>query len=320
MQRLRLRALATIPITVEGRKWGLLAFGGLEARAERFPERTIPLLAALGGTLATLLERDAARDRLVPIELLERSNRELEEYAYAAAHDLRSPLRAMNSFAQLLNRQLETDPSDVAKLRSHAGRIMEGASRMGTLLTSMLEHARVATGDDGDRATPVANVVDVIRESLAEDLERSDARMTTGALPTLSVEHVQLERILHNLVSNAINYRHPDRRPEVAIDASRDPETGDVLLNVRDNGVGIPPDQREAAFKLFKRLSADGDGTGVGLALVRRIAEEHGGTVGVEGGDPLGSVFTVRLPGRYVAPGSPPLPDSPPSPGATELS
>ncbi len=320
VQRLGLRSLATIPIEVEGRKWGLLAFGDVEPRAERFPERTIPLLTALGGTLATLLERDAAQARLVPLELLERSNRELEEYAYAAAHDLRSPLRAMHSFAQLLRRQLDTDPTDEAKLRSHADRIVEGASRMGELLTSMLEHARVASGDDQDRAIPVGAVVDIIRGTLADHIERHDALVTVGPLPTVTVEQVQLERIFHNLIDNAINYRHPDRRPTIRIDASIDAGAGEVLLHVRDNGVGIAPEQRESAFKLFKRLSTDGDGTGVGLALVRRIAEEHGGSVTIDDGEPtdgdavdgepVGSVFTVRLPDRYLAADSPALPEA----------
>lgn len=307
INRLGLKTVASIPIEVDDEPWGLLAFGGSEPRRTRFPERTIPLLAALGGTLSNMLERDAARDRLVPVELLQRSNRELEEYAYAAAHDLRSPLRGMSSFAQLLKAQVRTDPDDRERLDRYADRIIAGAERMEALLSSMLDHARVTSGESGPvrDATPLGDLVDAVTASLDEALRASEARVIAGDLPAVTLDSGQMERIVHNLIDNAIKYRHPDRAPEVRIDSVMDAESDELVLTVTDNGPGIPPESRDLVFGLFKRLTTDGDGTGVGLAMVRRIVEEHGGRVGVDDGPEGGARFVIRLPARYVAPSTP---------------
>lgn len=307
INRLGLKTVASIPIEVDDEPWGLLAFGGAEPRRTRFPERTIPLLAALGGTLSNMLERDAARDRLVPVELLQRSNRELEEYAYAAAHDLRSPLRGMSSFAQLLKAQVRTDPDDRDRLDRYADRIIAGAERMEALLSSMLDHARVTSGESGPArdATPLGDLVDAVAASLDEALRASEGRVITGDLPAVTVDGGQMERIVHNLVDNAIKYRHPDRAPEIRVDSVIDAERDELVLTVTDNGPGIPPESRDQVFGLFKRLTTDGDGTGVGLAMVRRIVEEHGGRVGIDDGPEGGARFVIRLPARYVAASTP---------------
>lgn len=293
---LGLRSMAAIPISVDGVKWGLLAFGGLERRSDRFPTRTIPLLGALGGTLSSMLERDAARRKLVPVELLRKSNRELEEYAYAAAHDLRSPLRSMSSFSQLLKAQLGRNPEDTDRLFHYADRIISGADQMTDLLQSMLEHARSGEGSDGSDIADFDQLLTLVVEASEEHLQRLQAEVTRGPLPVLAVNSVQFQRVLHNLIDNALKYRAPDRPPRIHVAADTESDPAHVLISVTDNGIGIPPEQRDLVFGLFKRLSGDGEGTGVGLAVVRRIVEENGGSITVDQAPTHGSVFTISLP------------------------
>lgn len=295
---LGLRSLAAVPIVVDDEPWGLLALGGSEPLDGRFPERSVTLLEALVTTLAHMLERDNARSRLVPIEQLQQSNTELEEYAYAAAHDLRSPLRSMSSFAQLLNQQLATDPTDVEKLRGYAEWVISGANKMDLLLHSMLDHARAMETDDGQPPVEVdlAAMVMEIRDDLIEDVQQTGASITVAPAPKLTCDPSQLKRVLHNLIDNAIKYRHPERPIRIHVDSRRDPDSGVVEIAVIDNGQGIPEEHRERVFGLFKRLQTDDKGTGVGLAVVRRIVENLGGSIAVTDGIDGGTAFVLTIP------------------------
>lgn len=237
--------------------------------------------------LAELARTEAARTEL------ERSNADLEQFAYVASHDLQEPLRKVASFCQLLQRRYD------GQLDERADRYIEfavdGAKRMQVLINDLLAFSRVA------RATGVAEVVDTgalldrAVENLGGALEESGGTVTRGTLPTVSAEPALLTTVFQNLVGNSLKFRGDDP-PRVHVDAERDGDRW--LLRFRDNGIGIEPEYAERIFAIFQRLHGKGDypGTGIGLAMCRRIVEHHDGTVALEPSDGAGSTFVVALP------------------------
>lgn len=335
------RCLVAVPIIVENRPWGLLAVGSPRCRSERFPEMARDLMDALGRTLSHLIERDEARSRLVPIERLRQSNRELERYAYAAAHDLRTPLRAIRNFTELALDAIDLSP-DPERPRTLLRRAIDNAQRMDDLLVSMLEHAKAIESTGPIEPVDLnSEVVQVIDTAIA-DRGCTDAEIEIGPLPVLEIDQGQLRRVLDNIVENAFKYRRPDRRLRLTVSCrsvtvldstkhnSTGPESNVLLLSAQpagtrsaqlppaerqstsrspansvelrftDNGRGIPPDKRATAFELFRRHSNDGEGTGVGLAIVRRIVEELDGSVTLADGYDGGLTVCLSFPAALV--------------------
>ena len=227
-------------------------------------------------------------------EVLARSNRELERFAYVASHDLQEPLRPIVSFSQLLERRyrgrLDADADE------YLGFIVEGGLRMQALIRDLLAFSRIETG--GMPLAPVdaaCVVADGLREHRAAIAE-SGAVVTVGPLPTVMGDAGQLVQVFSNLVGNAIKYRHPDRPPEISISAG--PEGGMWRFTVADNGIGIEEEYYDRVFEIFRRLHTRDayPGTGVGLAIVRRVVERHGGAVQIDSVPGEGSTFSFTLP------------------------
>ena len=181
------------------------------------------------------------------------------------------------------------------------------------LLSSILEHAKATSLTP---STPTGVDLQALANEVAHELRpqfhSAGGEIVIGALPALVADEGQLRRVLFNLLDNAYKYRHPDRAPIVEVRAALDglPET--VRLEVADNGLGVPPEHRSRIFGLFKRLSGEGEGTGVGLAVVRRIIEETGGSIRVEAGPEHGSIFVIDLPGELAV-------NEPPFAGRSEV-
>lgn len=228
---------------------------------------------------------------------LERSNGELEAFAYVASHDLRQPLRVVNSYLGLLERRL--GPVLDEEGREFIGFARDGAQRMDRLIVDLLEYSRV-----GRRSAPSRPVsLDEIAQRAVRNLEIAIAEAgaeveIAHGLPVVDGDENELVRLLQNLIGNAVKYHAPDRRPRVGLTV--EPADGAWTFAVTDNGIGIPPEHRERVFGIFQRLHSREtfDGTGIGLAICRKIVERHGGRIWVDAAPSEGSCFLFTLPRR----------------------
>jgi PAS domain S-box-containing protein len=229
---------------------------------------------------------------------LERSNRELEQFAYVASHDLQEPLRMVASYTQLLARRYQ------GKLDADAdefiGFAVDGARRMQELINDLLTYSRV-----GSRALELGKVdanhtVDRVVGDLGGAIRDSGASVTRDELPTVQADATQLEQLFQNLIANGIKFRRPEVPPKVHVSASR--SSAGWSFAVRDNGIGIEPQYLERIFVLFQRLHsrAEYPGTGIGLAICKKIVERHGGTMTVQSQPGDGTTFEFTLPDRIL--------------------
>lgn len=226
------------------------------------------------------------------LEQLEESNRELEEFAYFASHDLQEPLRKVLINAERLDRAASAD----AESRAWIARINEGAQRMRLLIHDLLGYARINAAEVRSERVELAEVLRDVEEELREEIARTGGRLESGGLPAVLGDAGLLRSVLRNLLSNALKFRRPDAAPRVRIGAER--EGADWRIGVADNGIGIERDKRELVFRPFKRLHRKEEypGTGIGLAICKRAVERLGGRVWAEAGPDGGTVFLFTLP------------------------
>ena len=226
---------------------------------------------------------------------LKRSNEDLERFAYVASHDLREPLRMVTSFSQLLERnykgRLDADADEFINY------IVEGGRKMDALVNDLLEYSRVTSRGKPFEPTEMNAVLHEAQDSLSMAIEENKAIIEVGMLPTLSIDRSQMILVFQNLLSNAIKF-HDDKGPVVSVSAARN--GNEWLFSVRDNGIGIDPEYHGKIFELFQRLHSryDYHGTGIGLAICKRIIERHGGRIWVESELGKGSTFFFTIPDR----------------------
>jgi light-regulated signal transduction histidine kinase (bacteriophytochrome) len=217
---------------------------------------------------------------------------EMETLAYAVAHDLKSPLRSMLSFTQLLTRRLPDDP----EIKEYAGHIIAGAAEMQAVIEAVQRLAKVAKPKNASTRTTIR--LDVILQlallGLQTKLKECGAEVEYKNLPQVTVDESQFKELFENLIRNSILYRGSEP-PRIAIRAD---EVGDeYTISVQDNGVGIEKDYQEKVFKPFLRLhNKDYPGVGLGLTISRKIVETHGGRIWVESDGQTGSTFRFTLP------------------------
>ncbi|AWK88273.1 PAS domain S-box protein [Azospirillum thermophilum] len=226
---------------------------------------------------------------------LERSNAELEAFAYVASHDLRQPLRTINSYLSLLQKDLDGRLDD--ETRQYMDFARSGAQRMDRLIVDLLEYSRVGRKTRPFAAHPAGGILAAALDNLEVAIAETQARVTVAQdLPVLWGDDNELIRLFQNLIGNAVKYCPADRRPEVAVTCG--PVEQGWRFTIRDNGIGIEAEHFDRIFGIFQRLHSrqDYDGTGVGLAVCKKIVGHHGGTIGVESDPGLGSRFFVVLP------------------------
>jgi PAS domain S-box-containing protein len=229
---------------------------------------------------------------------LARPNEELERFAYIASHDLQEPLRMVASYTQLLARRyrgkLDADADEFI------GYAVSGANRMQQLIRDLLEYSRVGTRGAAFEPVDCDDLLATVIDDLGAAIAESGATIAVGDLPTVSADRSQLRQIFQNLIENALKYRSA-APPVVRIDARR--ERDDWHVVVRDNGIGIGPEYAERIFVIFQRLhtQAEYPGTGIGLAICKKIVERHGGRIWVESVVGEGATFHFTLPAREVA-------------------
>ncbi len=224
---------------------------------------------------------------------LERSNKELAQFAYVASHDLQEPLRMVDSYLGLLERRYSDRLDDDA--HEFVGYAVDGARRMKSLINDLLAYSRVSNRPLHIDAVDTGAVVADVLKMLAEPVAESAATIDVGALPVVRADRPQVERLFVNLIENAVKYRGA-RAPLIRVAASR--EGSAWLFAVADNGIGIEPEFRERVFEIFARLHGRDKyaGSGIGLASARRIVERHGGRLWIEETPGGGSTFRFTLP------------------------
>lgn len=228
---------------------------------------------------------------------LQLTNEQLEEFVYISSHDLKSPLRSVSSFSQLLSAEYEPLLDDQG--REYLGYIRDGTTRMHGVIDDLLEYLRIEKL--GHVAAPVDlnELFDDVLELHRPDLEACDADVRRSSLPTIEGSAALLRQLFDNLVQNAIRYRRPGT--PLILDISGDRDDDRWRITIADNGTGVPADRREDAFTVFKRLSTTGEGSGMGLSICRRIAERHGGEITMADSPHGGVALVVTLaehPGR----------------------
>jgi signal transduction histidine kinase len=265
-----------------------IAGGDLAARVPVGPPDEVGRLAVSFNAMAdTLAER---------VDALARSNADLEQFAWVASHDLREPLRMVSVYVELLNRRYADRLDDDARV--FIGYASDGARRMDRLILDLLQYSLVSRDGRPLVPTPLAQPFEAACANLRVAIADSGAAIEVrGPLPVVMGDHEQLARLLQNLIGNGIKYRAPDRPPRLVVGAEP-AENGGWVVSVTDNGIGIEPQYFERIFQLFQRLHGRDtyDGTGIGLAVCRRIVDRHHGRLWVDSEPGSGSTFKVYLP------------------------
>jgi signal transduction histidine kinase len=225
---------------------------------------------------------------------LARSNAELDQFASIASHDLQEPLRKVRTFTERV-REIDADTLSDRGL-DYLQRANASAERMQRLIEDLLVFSRVAMQTRPFGPVDLGQVTREVLEDLDDLVRRTGARVTVDEMPTINADAPQMRQLLQNLISNALKFRREGVRPDVHISATREDDW--VSIIVRDNGIGFESQYSRRIFRVFERLHGRGayPGTGIGLALCRKIADRHGGTVRAESVIGQGSTFTVRLP------------------------
>jgi light-regulated signal transduction histidine kinase (bacteriophytochrome) len=225
---------------------------------------------------------------------LERSNRELEQFAYVASHDLQEPLRKVKNFTELL--EIKYDGKLDEQADKYIRHITQGASRMQTLITDLLSFSRVATQGKPFETINMARVVKQAIENLELSIKESKAEIIYENLPSVSIDKSQMVQVMQNLLGNAIKFRKTDASPVIRLKAIE--RKNEWELSVRDNGIGFDMEYADKIFVVFQRLHnrEDYPGTGIGLALCKKIIERHGGRIWVDSEPGDGTTFTITLP------------------------
>jgi light-regulated signal transduction histidine kinase (bacteriophytochrome) len=233
---------------------------------------------------------------------LQRSNEALEMFASVASHDLQEPLRKILSFGERLS--TAAGSTLAADARQHLDRMLNAATRMRTLINDLLTYSQVTTRDQPFVSTDLARIARDVIADLETAIADAGGRVEVGELPVIEADALQMRQLLQNLLGNALKYRKQDEPPVVRLSCS---SAGgqQCTLTVTDNGIGFSQEYAETIFKMFERLHGrmEYEGSGIGLAICRKIVERHGGAIAATSTAGQGATFTVTLPVTQAATG-----------------
>ncbi len=241
----------------------------------------------------TELKHSEEKLKNIAVEL-KRSNQELEQFAYVASHDLQEPLRMVSSFTQLLEKRYKDKIDDQAN--TYISFAVDGANRMQKLINDLLDFSRITTRGKDFEPVDANSEIKLVLTGMKLAVEEANAQVTFDKLPSIMADKSQFGRLLQNLIGNAIKFTRPGIPPQVHISASDKDDSW--LFSVKDNGIGIDQEFKDKIFVIFQRLHAKSayKGTGIGLAVCKRIVERHGGTIWFESipGQGTKFLFTIK--------------------------
>jgi len=290
-----------VPLKVKGRIIGVIALDG--QRPSQFTERDAQLALTYANQVAIALEnarlfselQEKFAERQVLIEELEHKNAELERFTYTVSHDLRSPLVTIKGFLGYL--EGSASAGNMESFRKDMARISGATDRMDNLLKDLLELSRVGRLIHKPQEVLFGDLVNEAVEIVHGRLEKNNITLQTQPnLPLVNVDKLRLIEVLQNLIDNAAKYMGGQKNPMIEIGTNGLDASGKPIFFVRDNGIGIAAEYHERIFGLFDKLDAVSEGTGIGLALVKRIIEIHAGRIWVESEVGKGSIFCFTLP------------------------
>ncbi len=284
----------------------------IRASGEVFPAEMAMTISQQGGVpVMTFFVRDISQRKRAEEEQaryaaeLERSNRELEEFAYVASHDLQEPLRKIRTFGERLQTRSGEALDDVS--RESLDRILDAAKRMQGLINALLTLSRVTTREQHFVRVDLAKIAAEVVSDLEVQIEASDALVEIEKLPTIQADAIQMRQLFQNLIGNALKFRRPEEPPIVRVhghfvtpreERAHRSSAEKCRIEFEDNGIGFDREYADRIFGVFQRLHPQEayEGTGVGLAICRKIVERHGGTISAKSTPGEGSSFTVVLP------------------------
>jgi light-regulated signal transduction histidine kinase (bacteriophytochrome) len=243
------------------------------------------------------------------VEELKRTNTNLEEFAYAASHDMKEPIRKIHFFSDRLKERLsdKLEPEDVRLFE----RMQHASKRMGTLIDDLLTYSQATRGIADVEEIDLGKKVQLVLEDLELEVQEKNAQIVVGLLPTIRGNKRQMQQLFQNLISNALKYSKPGIAPKIQITSTEtkggeaktmipvvDDKRSYYLIEVKDNGIGFKQEDAERIFNMFTRLHGIGEfkGTGVGLSIVRKVVENHNGYIWAESIPEEGATFKVLLP------------------------
>ncbi len=282
-------------IPVEGDDDRTFAFIAAGPRSEPFSEDDRTYLELMGQWVKYELERQQSQQALEEtIARLQRSNDRLQQFAYAASHDLQEPLRMVSTYLQLLESRYMADLDEEAQ--EYIDFAVDGADRMRAMVDDLLAFTRVEQPNGAFESVDVGTIVERVTDDLQLQIAEQDAEIAVDSLPSVTADEGQLELLFNNLMSNALKYSGDDP-PHIEITAERRGDRWEFA--VADDGIGIAPERTDRIFEVFKRLHPDDQysGTGIGLSLCEKIVQNHGGDIWVESEPGRGSTFYFTLPG-----------------------
>jgi len=295
VNQVRLTSYLCVPLVARGQVLGALTCVDSAVSGRHLGRDDLALVSELASTAALAVANARLyRQAQTANRALERSNADLEQFAYIASHDLREPLRAVAGYAQLLKARygdrLDQDAHEYMTF------MVDGAKRLQALTDDLLTYSRVGNEPLARAPVDLAKLAEQVLELLAAPIAEGGARIEVGQLPTVQGGEAQLQRVLQNLVANALKFTAPGTPAQVELSARHDP--GAWRISVADRGIGIDRSRAEQVFQMFQRLHSRHDypGSGIGLSLCRRIVERHGGRIWLEARPGGGTVFHFTVP------------------------
>ncbi len=251
------------------------------------------------GVIVNIIDRKRVENDLKKtIKELARSNKELEQFAYVASHDLRAPARKIASLSDLLRESLKDKLNEDEE--ENLNFVIDNSIKMITLIQDLLTYSRITTRAEPFKEADLKAIIENILEDLEISIKETNASIQLPeSLPTVTVDRAQVQRVFTNLLENALTYRREGVAPEITVTAT-EYDHRFVMIEIADNGIGVDVERKDDAFKMFTRLTPNlqYEGTGIGLAVCKKVVERHGGSIGIKAnpGSDSGSIFWFTLP------------------------